>query len=223
MKQPSGFGEPEARRCYGAQLAEGAAAMGVPLSAAAAARLLDYLALLRKWNAAYNLTAVREPGQMVVRLLLDSLSIVPFVQGPRVLDIGSGPGLPGIPLALARPDLAVTLLDSNRKKSRFLVQAVGELGLDNVSVAPQRVEDHAPVQPYDCVVSRAFSSLAEFAALAARVCRPGGLLLAMKGRYPQAELAAIPADWNLAGTEALRVPGLQAERYLVRLVKTQAA
>lgn len=219
MRQPPGFGSPEARHRFGAQILEGVAAMGVALTGPAAARLVDYLALLHKWNAAYNLTAVREPGQMVVRLVLDSLSIVPHVHGPRILDIGSGPGLPGIPLALARPDLAVTLLDSNRKKTRFLLQASGELGLANVSVVAQRVEDHVPAQPYDGVVSRAFSSIAEFAALAAPLCRSGGQLLAMKGRDPDAELAEVPAGWEPAGNIALRIPGLDAERHLVTLLR----
>jgi 16S rRNA (guanine527-N7)-methyltransferase len=197
----------------------GAAAMKVALGDEVADRLVEYLALLHKWNAAYNLTAVRDPEQMVVRLVLDSLSIVPSVQGVRVLDIGSGAGLPGVPLALARPELAVTLLDSNRKKTRFLLQAAGELGLAMVSVAAQRVEDHVPTQLYDCVMSRAFSSLAEFATLAARLCRPGGLLLAMKGRYPGDEIAAIPAGWEFAGSEELHVPGLDAQRYLIRLIR----
>jgi 16S rRNA (guanine527-N7)-methyltransferase len=198
-------------------LVGGAAALGVGLPPQAAERLIAYLALLQKWNAVYNLTAVRGGEQMVTRLVLDSLSVVPYIKGPRVLDLGTGAGLPGIPLALALPEYELVLLDSNLKKIRFLRQVVGDLGLGNVTVERGRVEEYRPATPFDTVVVRAFGSITEIVASAARLCRPQGLICAMKGRYPKAELEALPPGCRLEGVERLRVPGLEAERYLVKL------
>ena len=166
--------------------------------------------LLAKWNAAYNLTAVRDPQEMVTRHLLDSLALLPYVQGPRVLDIGTGPGLPGIPLAVARPDCSFTLLDANAKKTRFVTQAVGELGLKNVDVVQARVENYRPVEKFDTLVARAFSSIADMLNNAQHLCAPGGRFLAMKGVYPEEELAAIPAAYAVSEVVALKVPGLDA-------------
>jgi 16S rRNA (guanine527-N7)-methyltransferase len=187
----------------------------VPLPAADRQRLLAFVRLLAKWNAAYNLTAVRDPEEMITRHLLDSLVLLPYLQGPRVLDIGTGPGLPGIPLAIARPDCAFTLLDANAKKTRFVTQAVGELGLKNVDVVQARVENYRPVEKFDTLVARAFSSIADMLKNAQHLCAPGGRFLAMKGVYPEGELAAIPADYAVQEVAALNVPGLEAERHLV--------
>lgn len=177
---------------------------------------MRYLRLLAKWNAAYNLTAVRDPEDMIARHLLDSLVVLPYLAGARVLDIGSGAGLPGIPLAVARPELGFTLLDTNSKKTRFLTQAVGELALNNVEVVHSRVENYRPERKFDTLVSRAFAGIADMLALARHLCAPGGRFLAMKGAYPEEELAAVPAEY---ATEvvALEVPGLKAQRHLVIL------
>ena len=182
-----------------------------------AERLLDYLQLLAKWNRAYNLSAVREPEQMVTRHLLDSLSVLPYIEGPRLLDIGSGAGLPGIPLALARPDLSVAVLDSNGKKTRFLRQAVLELPLTNVEVIEARVEAYRPEQPFQTVISRAFADAAVFFALARPLAAPQGRLLAMKGRLDANEWAKIDAERGKLLTHTVQVPGLDAERHLLHL------
>lgn len=199
------------------ELAAGIAALGVDVSAAAQQRMLAYLALVEKWNKAYNLTAVREPARMLTHHLLDSLAVLPHVRGPRVLDVGSGAGLPGIPLALARPDWQLTLLDSNHKKATFLRQAVIELRLENVEVICERVETWTPVQGYNTVVSRAFSDLPEFLKLAGRLCAKDGVVVAMKGVYPHEELAQLPGEFLLRDVVSLKVPGLDAERHAALL------
>ncbi|MBK8164107.1 MAG: 16S rRNA (guanine(527)-N(7))-methyltransferase RsmG [Gammaproteobacteria bacterium] len=195
----------------------GLTGLGLALPAAARDRLLAYLDLLEKWNRAYNLTAVRDRGEMITRHLLDSLAVVPYIKAPRIIDVGSGAGLPGIPLALALPRCQVVLLDSNRKKTRFLGQAVAELKLDNVAVECRRAEDFRPAEGFDTVVTRAFAILAETVRTAGHLCRRDGCLLAMKGRYPAEELAGLPPSFPLLSVEPLCVPGLDAERYLVRL------
>lgn len=177
-------------------------------------RLLQYVQLLVKWNSVYNLTAVRDPQEMVTRHLLDSLSLLPYLQGARMLDIGTGAGLPGLPLAVARPDLDCTLLDSNAKKTRFVVQAVGELALKNVDVVQMRAEQYRPAVLFDTLVSRAFASIADMLTAARHLCAPRGRFLAMKGSYPEDELAAIPADYTTE-VVALTVPGLDAARHVV--------
>jgi 16S rRNA (guanine527-N7)-methyltransferase len=195
-------------------LDQGLRDMGLDLPAPVRARLIAYLRLLEKWNRAYNLTAVREPAQMVPRHLLDSLSILPYLRGPRVLDIGTGAGLPGIPLALARPDLAFTLLDSNAKKIRFVTQAAHALALDNVEIVQTRAEKFHPEKKFDTLVTRAFAPIPDMLASARHLCGRRGRFLAMKGVFPQEELAALGADFTVEAIP-LRVPGLEAARHLV--------
>ncbi|MDE2089413.1 MAG: 16S rRNA (guanine(527)-N(7))-methyltransferase RsmG [Gammaproteobacteria bacterium] len=204
-------------------LARGAAALGLALPPEAPARLLRYLELLARWNRVYNLTAVRDPQQMVTRHLLDSLAVMPYVRGPRVLDVGSGAGLPGIPLALALPDVEFVLLDSSAKKTRFLIQAVSELRLDTVSVERARVEDYRAARGFDTVVARAVSSLTELVARGGPLCARDGRILALKGAAPKEELAALPAGYRSAGIYPLHVPGLARERHLVWVVPDPAS
>ena len=198
-------------------LGEGLQQLGITLSTEVQTTLLQFIALLGKWNRAYNLTAVREPAAMVTRHLLDSLAVLPYVQGPRVLDVGSGAGLPGIPLALALPAVAFALLDSNGKKTRFLTQAVAELRLTNVTVVQSRIEDYHPPHAFDSVVTRAFAAVAEVVAVTGHLCAPQGQLLLMKGTYPEQELTQLPATFELESAVRLHVPGLDAERHVLRI------
>lgn len=200
-----------------AQLAVGVAELGLGLPPDGEARLLAYLALLDKWNRVYNLTAVREPERMVSYHLLDSLAALPYFTGSTVLDVGSGGGLPGIPLAIARPEVRVTLIDSIAKKTAFLLQAKAELGLANLSVVTGRVEDFRPETGFDVITSRAFSDLREFVSLTRHLLNPGGRWLAMKGLYPHEELAQLPASVKVSANHELRVPGLDASRHLTVL------
>ena len=200
------------------QLAAGLEALGLP--AALAAPLLGYLALLARWNATYNLTAIRDPRDMVAKHLLDSLAMQPFVRGLRTLaDLGTGPGLPGIPLAIATPALQVTLVESNGKKARFLREAARQLGLGNVQVAESRIEAFRPGTPFDAITARALATLPLILELGGHLPGPGGRLLAMKGVVPDEEIATLPAGWRLAAVHPLRVPGLDAERHLVEVAR----
>ncbi len=200
------------------QIERGLGAMHLELGAQEPARFASYLELIAKWNRVHSLTAVRETEQMVVLHLLDSLSVLPYIASARtLLDVGSGPGLPGIPLAIARPDLAVTLLDSSHKKCAFLRQAKTELGLANVEVVCDRVENWKPAARFDVVVSRAFSELGDFVAQAQHLVVPGGQLIAMKGVYPFEEIARVPASHKVAKVLELAVPSLDAKRHLVFL------
>ena len=192
-----------------------AAALDVALAAAQVATLERYLDLLEKWNRVYNLTAIRERSRMVTHHLLDSLAVLPHVHGPRVLDVGSGAGLPGIPIAIAGPALHVTLLESNHKKSAFLTQAVAELQLANVQVVTERIESWQTETRFDTIVSRAFAELGEFASLAGRLLAPQGVLAAMKGVHPFEEIERLPKAFRVQEVVRLRVPGLDAERHLV--------
>jgi 16S rRNA (guanine527-N7)-methyltransferase len=189
--------------------------MAITCTPAQQAQLLDYVALLAKWNQVYNLTAGRDPLEMVGRHLLDSLSVLPYLEGRRVLDVGTGAGLPGIPLAVLCPEREFVLLDSNGKKTRFVQQAVAELGLRNVTVVHSRAEDFRADPGFDVVVSRAFAAIADMLTAAGGLCAPGGVILAMKGAHPAAELAALPPGYTLAGVHRLSVPDVHEERHLV--------
>jgi len=208
-----------------ALLADGLAALGIALPAGADVRLQAYVALLAKWNRAYNLTAIREPERMVTHHVLDALAILPHLperDDLRVLDVGSGGGVPGLPLAIARPTWHITLLDANSKKTAFLTQAAIELPARNVDVVTARVEAFTPQRPYDVVVSRAFSELADFVEGAARHVAADGVLAAMKGVYPHEEIAQLPPDVSILDAPAIRVPGLEAARHLVVMRKASA-
>lgn len=199
------------------QLDDGLAGLDLPAASAARDDLVGYLELLVKWNRAFNLTAVRDPAEMVTRHLMDSLVVAPHVGSGPVCDVGTGPGLPGIPLALLDRARPVTLLDSNIKKTRFCRQAAAELGLENIDVIHARVEDYRPAEGFATVISRAFASLADFVTTSRHLVAAGGVMLAMKGSYPENELAELPSDVELAASHRLRVPGLDAERHLLEL------
>lgn len=204
------------------ELSTGARQLGVELSEAQHAQLLAYLALLIKWNKAYNLTAVRNPDEMVSRHLLDSLSVMPFIHSDteRWLDVGSGGGMPGIPLAILHPHKQVTVLDSNGKKTRFLTQVKLELKLDNLQVTHSRVEAFQPEQPFSGIVSRAFSSMENFTNWTRHLGDAQTQWLAMKGLHPADELVALPADFKVDSEQALTVPGCQGQRHLLILRRT---
>lgn len=198
-----------------AALEQGAAALGLELGVVTRDKLLAYIELIAKWNKVYNLTAVRERDAMVVQHVLDSLAVSPHLAGETLIDVGAGAGLPGVPLAVLRPQLAVTLLDSSQKKASFLKQVQIELGLTNLSVVCDRAERFAPAAPYDIVVSRAFARLDQFITIAGHLCAPCGVLAAMKGIYPEAELAALPRGYRAIDIRRIAVPGLPAERHLI--------
>lgn len=205
------------------QLQTGLAALGLELPANMQSRLLAYVALLRKWNRTYNLTAIRDESEMLTQHLLDSLSLLPVLPesalaGRRWADVGSGAGLPGIPLAIARPDLDMTLIETVEKKSAFQRQAKIELGLPNIQVVNGRVE-HVPGGLFAAVVSRAFAELASFIDRAGHLLAPGGRLYAMKGLVPHDEMQCLPPGWTVADCLRLSVPGLDAERHLIVLEK----
>ena len=204
-----------------AVLREGLTGLGLDLPAAVQARLLAYVALLKKWNATYNLTAIRDEAEMVTQHLLDSLSVLPALQelalaGRRWADIGSGAGLPGIPLAIVRPDLDMTLVETVAKKSAFQRQAKIELGLANLAVVNRRVEE-LPGGGFDAVISRAFAELADFVRLAGHLPAPDGRLYAMKGLLPDDEISRLPQAWAVVDCIGLSVPGLDAQRHLIIL------
>jgi len=194
-------------------LAQGIANMGLAVSAEAQEKLLAYLNLLNKWNKVYNLTAVRDPLEMVTLHLLDSLSILPYINSTNLLDVGSGGGLPGIVLAICKPDLQVTTIDTVQKKAIFMRQVKGELDLDNLSTVHARVENFQPSEPFEIVISRAFSEIALFIQLTKHLIAINGQWLAMKGVMPSGELDGLPL--TPSKIISLKVAGLDAERHLV--------
>lgn len=198
------------------RLSTGIESLELGVDAARQAHLLEYLELMVKWNRAYNLTAVRDPGEMVTRHLLDSLAIAALVEGERMLDVGTGAGLPGIPLAILYPDREFHLLDSNGKKTRFLFQVKTALGLDNMTVHQARVESFATDELFGGVLSRAFASLQDMVTGAMHLLAPMGSFYAMKGAYPTDEIAALGNNWE-ARACSLTVPGLSEERHLVTI------
>ncbi len=203
-------------------LREGLVALGLDLDDTTQAALLRYATLLRRWNRVYNLTAVDDPGAIVTRHLLDALAVLPWVPEGRLVDVGSGAGLPGLPLALARPELDVTLLDASGKRVRFLRQAVIELGLANAHPLQARAEAHRPQRRYDAVITRAFANISDMLSACRHLVADAGVILAMKGQRPDEELAALPPDIVLRDVVPLAVPGLDAARHLVRLVPATA-
>ncbi|TRZ67655.1 MAG: 16S rRNA (guanine(527)-N(7))-methyltransferase RsmG [Rhodocyclaceae bacterium] len=202
------------------QIHGGIRRLGLDLSAASEETLGTYLSLLAKWNRTYNLTAVREESAMVSQHLLDSLAVLPYLQSnssaaQSLADVGSGGGLPGIPLAIAYPQIRVELIEASHKKASFLEQVRIELKLQNVSVHCGRVEAYKPMYRFDVLISRAFSSLADFVQLAAHLLVPGGRLLAMKGVHPQEEIEHLPPGWCVSQSIPLNVPELNAQRGLI--------
>jgi 16S rRNA (guanine527-N7)-methyltransferase len=204
-------------------LQQGLAALGVSLSVDKQTQLLDYLALFAKWNKAYNLSAVRDINAMLGRHLLDSLSVLTYLEGYynsnelRLIDVGTGGGLPGVPLAIARPDWQLSLLDSNGKKTRFLVEVVARLGLQNVTVLNQRVETLQPEPLFDAAISRAFASLQDMVNGCQQLVVESGTLWAMKGQFPDAEIAAMDPNWVLTRSHELLIPDEVGQRHLLQL------
>lgn len=206
------------------RLQQAAEQLALSLTAEQQDKLLAYLDLFARWNAAYNLSAVRDPSEMLERHIIDSLSVVNLCgESPQdcspLIDVGSGGGLPGIPLAIIHPERPISLLDSNGKKSRFQFQVASQLKLANINVVNQRVEAYQPGQAYAGVVSRAFASLQDMVAGSEHLLTPGGRFYAMKGKIPEDELSALPKGIKVEQLHALQVPGCDAERHLIVLVR----
>jgi len=201
-------------------ISQGCSVLNPELDDAAVEKFVVFIRLLEKWNRVTNLTAVRDPLQMVTRHILDSLAVIPFLTRGSLLDVGSGAGLPGVPIAIARPGLDVTLLDANAKKLRFVRQAAAELGLDNVQVVQARMQEYQPGRSFDMVISRAVASLDELYQQTVHLLRPGGRMLFMKGAVPEQEIGALQDGRAGLHIERLNIPGLAAERHLLWLETT---
>ena len=203
------------------ELELGIKTLGLNCSTHQVKQLLAYLEMLQRWNKAYNLTAIREPIQMVRLHLLDSLAVHPFIKGVKdIIDVGTGPGLPGIPLAILNPDINFTLLDSNGKKTRFLFQAINDLSLANAREINQRVEKYQPEQLFDIVLSRAFSSISDMLTQCNHLVSDSGCFLAMKGKKTDSELSQIPKDYKVVDLSQINVPQVDSERHLIKITKT---
>jgi 16S rRNA (guanine527-N7)-methyltransferase len=201
-------------------LLQGAQQLGVPLSEPDARRMLKLLDELDDWNQRMNLTAIRERDQQITKHLLDSLSVASFIHGPRVLDVGTGAGFPGLPLAITMPQVQFTLLDSTAKKLKFIDHAVQVISASNVETVHTRAESFRPKERFDTVVSRAVGAVGVFVEWAGHLCMGGGRLLAMKGRYPNEEIQKLPSGWKVAAVHRLSVPGLDEERHLVEICRS---
>ena len=202
-------------------LADGIKELSLELDARQHEQLLDYLALLFKWNSVYNLTSVRDPLQMVTHHLLDSLAAVPaFAAAANVLDVGAGGGLPGIVLAIARPAMKVALIDTVHKKTAFLKEVKAELELANVTVYTAKVQELQVEQPFDVITSRAFADLSDFVNWSGHLLAEDGQFIALKGIAPPDEQERLPAQWKVSRLQPLQVPGLNAERHLVFITKS---
>jgi len=210
----------QSRRACREILVSGIASLNLNVTDYQVEQLLSFIKLIEKWNKAYNLTAIRNREEMARLHILDSLAIVPHIEGKRIIDIGTGAGLPGIPLAICLPEIDFTLLDSNAKKTRFVQQVVLELKLKNVEVSHSRVENYHPEQAYDAVLTRAFAGLPDIVKLTAHLLNKDGVLLAMKGQTPDAELAEITAKKSVI---SVSIPGADVERCLVRIQSPEQA
>ena len=202
-----------------ARLSAGRRALGLELAPAQVAALGTLLDELADWNSRVNLTAIRDPAEAVDKHLLDSLAVRPLLKGLAVADVGSGPGFPGLPLAIADPDRRFALVESTGKKAKFLRHMVARLDLPNVEVIPLRAESYKPPLPFDSVIARALGPLAEFVRVAGHLAGRSGRLLAMKGKVPEDEIQALPAGWKLLAVHPVAVPGLDAERCVVELAR----
>ena len=202
-------------------LEDGCRQLGLSLSENQINALLAYVAMLLRWNKAYNLTAIRDPREMLQKHVLDALAVVPHLTGKRFLDVGSGGGIPGIILAIVKPELDFVLLDSNGKKTRFLTQAKMQLGLSNVQVQQIRVENYAPDRLFDRIISRAFTALDNMLNLCGHLICEGGEIWAMKGEYPEPNQQPIPESWSVKQAVPLQVPYVEAQRHLIILGRSE--
>ncbi len=200
-------------------LRAGLQALEIGQDSARALRLIDFIKLIEKWNRVYNLTAVHDPVKMIPVHLLDSLSVLRYIKGANITDVGSGAGIPGIPLAIYQPDKQFVLVDSDAKKTRFMQQAVMELSLTNVRVCRTRVEDFPETERFDTVICRAFSNIVEFVNSAGSLCKQTGRLLALKGKYPGKEIAQLPTGYEVVKVDRLVVLGLERQRHVVEILK----